>query len=148
LMSARAITAIGTDHAILWRYKQKGQIGEAARVSIQYATGVGTPVSVNSVSQSVPDDIVDVKVHLPAGESKPSPTLPLNTAAGFWASPSVVDGETSVQMVLQLPATNIARTANSVLVTLSAHTPPSGSSHGIQVGDIVYLTVADAACGA
>ena len=148
LMSARAITAIGTDHAILWRYKQKGQIGEAARVSIQYATGVGTPVSVNSVSQSVPDDIVDVKVHLPAGASKPSPTLPPNTAAGFWASPSVVDGETSVQMVLQLPATNIARTSNSVTVTLSAHTPPSGSSHGIQVGDIVYLTVADAAFGA
>lgn len=146
LMPARAVTSAGTDHAILWRYKQPGKVGEAARVSLQYGLP-GDAVKVVSEPRTTPDDIVDVRVHLPGGTPKPAPVMGTGAQVGFWAASSMSGGTTELRLRTGLGAISATRFSGVVTVSLSSPTPPGGTGHGVGVGDTIYVNIPSANFG-
>ncbi len=134
-MRPRAIAFAATTKALLLRYYRHGRDGENARVRFSNALGPNTDISVDVDVDT--DSSTDIRIRLKGGASR-TPTIRATSKVGVQCT-AVDSGDIATLIfILNLGGVNAARTSN--ITTLTPTLPGGITNHGLQVGDVVYVT--------
>ena len=145
-MKARAKIPVGATGRFLARYKRFGPEGTNAYVGFTYPDAPTTNLAVNAISLTDGDNFNDdrltrIDVVLPSDVARTGYTIKNSSKIGFnvYVNPGTL--MPYVTMVLGFSIASAQRTANvnTLTLTLPATTPANIASHGLSVGDLVWV---------
>lgn len=145
-MKARAKVPVGATGEFLARYKRFGPEGNNAYVGFTYPDAPSADLAVNATSLTDGDNFNDdrltqIDIVLPSDTARSGYTIKNSSKMGFnvYVDPGTL--MPYVTMVLGFSISSAQRTANvdTLTLTLPATTPANIASHGLGVGDLVWV---------